>query len=99
MATDTRVTSVHITAVGLSRRWLNGLMNDVVAADEAATFSLYERRHPDSGTGLLAIVHTQPRHVEAITKRVGFKGEVRAWPLDCAESYQEWIIRETGGAE
>lgn len=89
------VITVHLKASGLPAQWLVELTRELVADHLAADATVYQRPHPDSGTDLLATLHTRPCHVERIAQRAAHADSIITAPLDCDAEYEAWILQAT----
>ncbi|WP_330182830.1 divalent-cation tolerance protein CutA [Nocardia sp. NBC_01503] len=94
MAENVSVATVYLSGSGLPREWFSKLTHALVAEHLAATGTVFERAHPDNGGDVLVRLHTRADHIEPIRQRAHL-AEVRAYPLQCAPDYADWVRAET----
>jgi hypothetical protein len=94
MAENLAVATVYLSRSGVPREWVANLSRELVAEHYAATATIYERPDPDNGVDVLARLHTRADHIEQIRQRASI-AVVRAYPLECAPDYADWVLAET----
>ncbi|MBF6483835.1 hypothetical protein IU431_06645 [Nocardia otitidiscaviarum] len=94
MAENIAVATVYLSGTGLPRAWLARLSRELVADHFAASATIYERRDPDNGVGVLAQLHTRADLIDQIRRRASI-ADVRAYPLQCSPDYASWVLAET----